>query len=160
MPCSHCHVTYCTNISCISSLPFTTPVLWHHGIVKCPPTAHFRISQDIVVHPFACCFMNTVNVDTTIFTHCFSPIVLYIREVLIFFRCSLWLFLFYHGTQNVLVIAECPSCFFFTPYNDSGCISVNKYIVHTISSTGEDTTYWDTDYSISYDNILIVLQHY
>jgi len=44
-PC--CHYQVPTRVSFIASLPFTNPLQWLHGIVKCPSYSHFRISPEV-----------------------------------------------------------------------------------------------------------------
>lgn len=66
----------------ITSRAFTTPLLWHHGIVKCPLDAHgFRMSLKVghLFHEY-CEFRHT-----SLFTYCFR--LLFSREVCIF-GCS------------------------------------------------------------------------
>lgn len=56
-----CHVVifmWPTRVSCITSLLFTTPPLWPHGIVNCPLDAYFRISVEVVGHPGTLCLWN------------------------------------------------------------------------------------------------------
>ncbi len=38
------------SVAWTASVPFTTPLPWPHGIVKCPLDAHFRISPEVVRH--------------------------------------------------------------------------------------------------------------
>jgi len=47
-PFCHRHVTY--GFSCVTSLSFTNPVPWLHGILKCAVDAIFRILLEGVGH--------------------------------------------------------------------------------------------------------------
>ncbi len=53
------------DLCCVASLPFTNPLPWPHGIVKCPLNAQLIIFAKVVViwvvSPYG--FMNTVNSD-------------------------------------------------------------------------------------------------
>ncbi len=44
----HGYMAY--SVICVTFLPITNPLLWPHGIVKCPSNVHFRISPEVVVH--------------------------------------------------------------------------------------------------------------
>ncbi len=82
---SNCHVTitWPTSIICVASLPFINPLLWHHGIVKCPSHAQFRSSVEVVGHlgNFAYSFSNTMNWDILLFWQTVLHL-LYSKEVL------------------------------------------------------------------------------
>jgi len=44
-------VTWPTSVSCVTSLAFINPLLWPHGMIKCPLNyVHLRILVKIVGH--------------------------------------------------------------------------------------------------------------
>lgn len=45
---------------CVALLPFSNPLLWPHGMVKCLSDAHFRNSVEVVRH-LVSFLLNTVN---------------------------------------------------------------------------------------------------
>ncbi len=65
----------------------TPPLPRHHGIVKCPSYAYYRIRAEVVGHPgiLAYCFSNTMNSDILLASHTVFHI-LYSREVCDFGR--------------------------------------------------------------------------
>ncbi len=65
----------------------TSPLPRHHGIVKCPSYAYYRIRAEVVGHPgiLAYCFSNTMNSDILLASHTVFHI-LYSREVCDFGR--------------------------------------------------------------------------
>ncbi len=47
----NCVASLIPDISCVASMPFTTPLPWPDGIVKCPSDVHFVISVEVVGRP-------------------------------------------------------------------------------------------------------------
>ncbi len=47
----NCVASLIPDISCVASVPFTTPLPWLDRIVKCPSDVHFVISVEVVGHP-------------------------------------------------------------------------------------------------------------
>ncbi len=47
----NCVASLIPDISCVASVPFTTPLPWPDRIVKCPSDVHFVISVEVVGHP-------------------------------------------------------------------------------------------------------------
>lgn len=63
-------INVCDSIFCVISLPFTTPLPWPHGIVKCPLNAHCRILSDVLGHPFWQLFHKYCDFRHTLCTCC------------------------------------------------------------------------------------------
>lgn len=63
-------VMWPTTVSCVTSLPFTNPVMWLHGIVKCSLDAHFRYLRVFVAYLH---WTNSVNSDIILVHILFSP---------------------------------------------------------------------------------------
>jgi len=58
-----------------SNITTTPPLPWHHGIVKCPSYAHFRISPEVVGHPGTSRLLFFEFYEfghTTLLAYCFS----------------------------------------------------------------------------------------
>ncbi len=82
--------------SCVTSLSFTNPLLWPHGIVKCPLHVHFRNSPEVIGHPgtFCYCLMNTVDSDILVFSHTVFTRYIVGKYVISFAAIDIWKELF------------------------------------------------------------------